>query len=236
MNNRAIRAESWTLAEVDEFGWELFHTERDPLETTNVATEHPDIVRKMSAQWLQWWKNESGNANYEGQPTTTNPHYVAQGDRGSGQKYLPTAMPAEFSGRSPVPEREELLFLDNGTVRIGINRARGASITHLSWAGYPKNVIHSSDPGRLVQQSYYAGKRLVRRDEGQHHAWSPWAWNPILVVGIATVAGVMQQDGSRLDKCRHAIGMTISHWIWCDSPAEPPAIHNPSSSARAGTP
>ena len=58
---------------------------------------------------------------------------------------------------------EELLTLDNGAVRIGIDRKKGAAITWLSWDAYPKNIVNSADPGRLIQQSYYAGLLLDRR-------------------------------------------------------------------------
>jgi hypothetical protein len=71
------------------------------------------------------------------------------------------------------PRGEDLLTLDNGTVRVGIDRAKGAAITWLSWTAYPKNTVNSADPGRLIQQSYYAGLRLDRTAEGQSKAWSP---------------------------------------------------------------
>ena len=91
------------------------------------------------------------------------------------------------------PERvEELLQIDNGNVKIGIDRGKGASITWLSWADYPKNTVNSYDPGRLIQQSYYAGRRLDRRAEGQHKAWSPWDWNPIQGGGVGSWAKVNQ--------------------------------------------
>ncbi len=88
------------------------------------------------------------------------------------------------------PVQDDLLLLDNGTVKIGINRAKGASITWLSWATYPMNMVNSHDPGRLIQQSYYAGKMLDRKAEGQHEAWSPWSWNPIQGGGIGSWARV----------------------------------------------
>ncbi len=87
-------------------------------------------------------------------------------------------------------QAEDLLALDNGLVRVGIDRAKGASITHLSWLGNPNNIVNSNDPGRLIQQSYYAGKRLDRRAEGQHEAWSPWSWNPIQGGGVGSWAKV----------------------------------------------
>src|SRR5688572_11743353 len=87
--------------------------------------------------------------------------------------------PATAASSNIGPRGEELLLLDNGTVKVGIDRAKGAAITWLSWTAYPKNAVNIADPGRLIQQSYYAGLRLDRKADGQHKAWSPWAWNPI---------------------------------------------------------
>lgn len=81
---------------------------------------------------------------------------------------------------------EDLLSVDNGTVKIAIDRAKGASITHFSWSAYPQNAVNSYDPGRLIQQSYYSGKRIDRRTAGQHQAWSPWSWNPIQGGGVGS--------------------------------------------------
>lgn len=101
-------------------------------------------------------------------------------------------------GRAAKPERfEELLQIGNGTVTVGIDRKKGASITWLSWDGYPRNMINSYDPGRLIQQSYYAGKSLVRIDEGQHRSWSPWTWNPIQGGGIGSWARVLKFEKPR---------------------------------------
>jgi hypothetical protein len=88
------------------------------------------------------------------------------------------------------PQGEELLLLDNGTVRIGIDRAKGGAITWLSWSAYPKNMVNVADPGRLIQQSYYAGLRLDRQAEGQSKSWSPWSWNPIQGGGVSSWARV----------------------------------------------
>jgi hypothetical protein len=88
------------------------------------------------------------------------------------------------------PRGAELLMLDNGTVQVGIDRAKGAAITWLSWAAYPRNMVNSADPGRLIQQSYYAGLRLDRKTEGQSKAWSPWSWNPIQGGGVGSWARV----------------------------------------------
>lgn len=87
---------------------------------------------------------------------------------------------------------EELLVIDNGTTKIGIDRAKGASITYLSFAAYPKNMVNIHDPGRLIQQSYYAGKRLDRKADGQAPSWSPWSWNPIQGGGVGSWAKVTE--------------------------------------------
>jgi|GEM_PF-5109086 len=64
MDNRAIRTSDWTLAEVDESGWELFKTKNDPLETNNLAAKYPEIVAELDSRWLDWWRNESGQKRY----------------------------------------------------------------------------------------------------------------------------------------------------------------------------
>jgi len=42
-------------------------------------------------------------------------------------------------------------------------------------------VVNIADEGRYIQQSYYAGKSLDRKADGQDPHWSPWCWNPIQV-------------------------------------------------------
>ena len=93
---------------------------------------------------------------------------------------------------SAKPERPEpdILFLENEVTKVGIDRSMGASITWLSWEGSPGNAINIHDPGRLLQQSYYAGKTLDRQAEGQPKAWSPWSWNPIQGGGVNSWARV----------------------------------------------
>ena len=84
----------------------------------------------------------------------------------------------------------DLKIIDNGTMQIGIDLGKGGSITHLSWTGYERNMVNIHDPGRLIQQSYYAGSMLDRRADGQSRHWSPWTWNPIQGGGIESWARV----------------------------------------------
>lgn len=96
---------------------------------------------------------------------------------------------AAAHGRPQRPE-PDLKFLENAEMKIGMDRSMGASITWLSWKGHPGNIINIHDPGRLLQQSYYAGLSLDRQQDGQHKAWSPWPWNPIQGGGVMSWARV----------------------------------------------
>lgn len=102
MDNRAIRTEDWTLAEVDGSGWELFNTGRDPLETQNLAAKNPEVLADLDAKWLKWWRDESGKSGYKPESTADSPHYKPQGDRGTGKIYIPSAMPKNLADRYPV--------------------------------------------------------------------------------------------------------------------------------------
>ena len=102
MDNRAIRTDEWTLAEVDGAGWELYDAGDDPFENRNVAAKHPEVIADLSSRWLEWWLQESGKAGYTPESTKSNPHYKPQGDRGSGVPYVPSAMPANLSTRYPI--------------------------------------------------------------------------------------------------------------------------------------
>lgn len=99
---------------------------------------------------------------------------------------------------------KELLTIDNGTMKLGIDKAMGASLTHLSWKGCPDNTINSYDPGRLIQQSYYAGIRLDRTSEGQSKRWSPWSWNPIQGGGVGSWARVTEFEHQDQQQTLHS--------------------------------
>jgi len=119
-----------------------------------------------------------------------------------------------------IPDRPEpdLLFLENETMKIGIDRSMGASITWLSWQAQPENIVNIHDPGRLIQQSYYAGKPLDRQADGQHKAWSPWTWNPIQGGGVMSWARVTR---FQLHEDRMLISETIPKlWDMPDEEAE----------------
>jgi len=73
------------------------------------------------------------------------------------------------------------LIADNGKITIKFDLTRGGAISWVSLSGSERNLVNIADEGRYIQQSYYAGKSLDRRAEGQSAHWSPWPWNPIQV-------------------------------------------------------
>jgi arylsulfatase len=91
-DNRAIRNGSWTLAEVDGKGWELFDTREDLLECHDLSASNPEMVSKLATEWLNWWKHHSRKNRYQPDSTKDSPHYSPQGDRGSGKPYVPSSM------------------------------------------------------------------------------------------------------------------------------------------------
>lgn len=68
---------------------------------------------------------------------------------------------------------DEWVFLDNGTLRLGVNKTAGACVGFLSAGQDSPNVLNSFDRGRFVQQSYYGDS------DGSTWAGSPWRYNPV---------------------------------------------------------
>ncbi len=104
--------------------------------------------------------------------------------------------------------------IDNGTASIGVDRTMGGAITWLAWKAHPQNVVNIHDPGRLIQQSYYAGNSLDRMAQGQPKAWSPWPWNPIQAGGVGSWARI-----TKLGKTRDGIFCETIPKLW-DMPNE----------------
>ncbi len=71
--------------------------------------------------------------------------------------------------------------ISNGVLTLKLDLTRGGAICYLSLAGSDRNIVNIHDEGRYIQQSYYAGVRVNRQNEGQSPSWSPWSWNPIQV-------------------------------------------------------
>ncbi len=87
-----------------------------------------------------------------------------------------------FSQQKPTgSESSTELVADNGHLMLKLDLSRGGAIAWLSLTGSERSIVNIADEGRYIQQSYYAGRSLDRKAEGQAPRWSPWSWNPIQV-------------------------------------------------------
>lgn len=97
------------------------------------------------------------------------------------------------------------LVSDNGKITVKFDLLRGGAISWISISGSERNLVNIADEGRYIQQSYYAGKSLDRKSEGQSGRWSPWPWNPIQVGDAfgnrAKILDYKQDNDSLYVKC-----------------------------------
>jgi hypothetical protein len=98
---------------------------------------------------------------------------------------LLTLIPFTFcqgqTGKQDSLQTPNELVADNGKLTVKFDLTRGGAISWISNSGSQRSFVNIADEGRYIQQSYYAGKSLDRKKEGQSPNWSPWAWNPIQV-------------------------------------------------------
>jgi len=57
-------------------------------------------------------------------------------------------------------------YLDSGTIRIGVDRSRGACIGWFGESETKRNQLNHWDEGRFVQQSYYGAGWIEMEQEG----------------------------------------------------------------------
>ena len=81
---------------------------------------------------------------------------------------------------SQAAHAENMSYVDNGQIKLGINLDIGGAITYISKSGSDLNLINSCDWGRQIQMSHYAGP-VPFEPNGQkpHPAWTFIGWNPI---------------------------------------------------------
>jgi hypothetical protein len=80
-------------------------------------------------------------------------------------------------GVGVAPASEEWTFLDNGTLRIGVNRSAGGAVGWISESGRSLNYLDTYDLGRYLQQSWYG------QEDGSTWNGQPWRWNPVQAGG-----------------------------------------------------
>lgn len=68
---------------------------------------------------------------------------------------------------------ESWVYLDNGTIRIGVDKSRGAAIGYFALSKDQRNLLNHNDEGRFIQQSYYGDA------DGSMWAKKQWTYNPV---------------------------------------------------------
>ena len=107
-------------------------------------------------------------------------------------------------------------YLDNGVVRIGIDKSRGACIGYFAESKTKRNLLNNYDEGRFIQQSYYG------RPDGSKWNGKPWVYNPVQ-------GGYAKGKSSRLlkfsrDEKKKTISARIEPLSWASGVACPEAI------------
>lgn len=71
------------------------------------------------------------------------------------------------------PPVDAFTYLDNGTIRIGVDQSRGSAIGYLALSKDKRNLLNHNDEGRFIQQSYYG--------DADESMWGkkPWTYNPV---------------------------------------------------------
>ncbi len=81
---------------------------------------------------------------------------------------------------SSEPAGEKMSYLDNGTIRLGVNLNLGGSITYLADADDRINIINNHDWGRQIQMSFYSGPvPFTPGGKQPSKTWAGLGWNPI---------------------------------------------------------
>ncbi|WP_260929434.1 hypothetical protein [Novosphingobium sp. 9] len=140
----------------------------------------------------------------------------------SGTAMLASPVLAQVeSARLGHAKPERMSYLANGTLRLGIDLAKGGAITFLAdLTRGPDNLINSFDLGRQVQMSYYSGPVPYRvpGHAGPRPRWEEIGWNPIQVgddFGNASRILEHRNDGREIYvKC------VPMHWPLDDVPGE----------------
>jgi hypothetical protein len=85
-----------------------------------------------------------------------------------------------MAGESKKRAEPRMSFIENGTIKLGVDLNAGGAITYLSPANNEANLINSYDWGRQVQMSYYSGPvPFVAGDNSPKDHWKHLGWNPI---------------------------------------------------------
>lgn len=120
---------------------------------------------------------------------------------------LVTAYPACISSvraeqTRPRQPAENVSYLDNGIIRLGVDLNLGGSVTYLAASSDKVNMINSHDWGRQIQMSFYSGPQPFTPNGKQpSKTWAFLGWNPIQSGDYASNRSVVTEhrnDGTSL--------------------------------------
>ena len=97
-------------------------------------------------------------------------------------------------------------YIDNGSIRIGVDRSRGACIGYFGESQTQRNLLNHFDEGRFIQQSYYG------QTDGSDWNGKPWVYNPIQGGSWQRVPAEVK--AFKLNKAPAELSATITprHW------------------------
>lgn len=108
------------------------------------------------------------------------PEKIAQAS-GFYEGVISKVQPAAPSGGQPLPSKpEDTDYLDNGVIRIGVNKGAGGVITYLADAQQKVNLVNNYDLGRQIQISFYSGPvPFAPNGKQPRGGWEHTGWNPV---------------------------------------------------------
>lgn len=93
---------------------------------------------------------------------------------------IATALPVGAQEKKTVGQPDNISYIDNGTIRLGVNLNLGGAITYLGPAKSEVNLINSYDWGRQIQMSHYSGPvPFAPNGKKPASTWAGLGWNPI---------------------------------------------------------
>ena len=86
-----------------------------------------------------------------------------------------------FGFGSSILANENIIYIQNADIKLGVNLDLGGAITYLSETESAENMINNYDWGRQIQMSFYSGPNPYIPESGQqpHEKWAFLGWNPI---------------------------------------------------------
>jgi hypothetical protein len=115
---------------------------------------------------------------------------------------------------------DNLQYVDNGVVKLGIDLTRGGSIGFFGASGSDDNLVNCHDMGREIQLSFYSGPSFYnpgnKCDKLFMH--QEWPWNPIGAGDVKGNHGKINSWG--INATTAHVNTTPLQWACDDVPCE----------------